>query len=254
MPLSSQALYTHLCMNSDDDGVVEAFNVLKITGAAEDDLRILNAKGFIKILNEDYITYIINWSAHDGIRADRMIPSQYRDLLIQIIPNIKLKAPQKRSDIKYLDSQPEKISASLDSPWTVHGQAVDRTPLATEKEKEKEKEKYPSKEGSPLIDLKYLGIAKDFQKLKLTTHPELKAVKEASLEKWANEIKKLVEIDKKTIPDIEKVLSFALSTNFWVNNLLSLNQLREKNPNGIMKFETIQAQYLQKQGRKTKWD
>ncbi|KLD61706.1 hypothetical protein WP50_00105 [Lactiplantibacillus plantarum] len=44
MPLSSQALYFHLGLHADDDGVVEAFSVMRQTGAVEDDLRILVAK------------------------------------------------------------------------------------------------------------------------------------------------------------------------------------------------------------------
>ena len=51
MPSSTRLLYYDLGMRADDDGVVEAFNVLRMTGATEDDLRILVAKNYIKILN-----------------------------------------------------------------------------------------------------------------------------------------------------------------------------------------------------------
>ena len=88
MPLSSQLLYFHLGMRADDDGVVEAYPVLKTVGCNEDDLKVLVAKGFAKVLNEDLITYITDWNENNRIRADRKQDSMYKDLLLQIIPNV----------------------------------------------------------------------------------------------------------------------------------------------------------------------
>ena len=44
MPASSQNLYFHLGMHADDDGVVEAYPVMCLLGATEDDLKIIIAK------------------------------------------------------------------------------------------------------------------------------------------------------------------------------------------------------------------
>ena len=68
MPLSSQALYFHLGLHADDDGVVEAFSIMRQTGAVEDDLRILVAKGFVSVLNDDLVTYITDWNENNKIR------------------------------------------------------------------------------------------------------------------------------------------------------------------------------------------
>ena len=68
MPISSRLLYYDLGMRADDDGIVEAFNVLRMTGATEDDLRVLVAKEYIKVLNEDLVTYIIDWKDHNKSR------------------------------------------------------------------------------------------------------------------------------------------------------------------------------------------
>ena len=88
MPLSSQLLYFHLGMRADDDGVVEAFPVMRTVGCNEDDLRVLVAKGFAKVLNEDLITYITDWNENNKIRPDRKQDSLYKDLLLKIIPNV----------------------------------------------------------------------------------------------------------------------------------------------------------------------
>lgn len=84
MPQTSRLLYYDLGMFADDDGVVEAFTVLRTTGAAEDDLRVLAAKGFIVVLNEDLVSYISDWKVNNYLRSDRYKPSIYSKLLVQL--------------------------------------------------------------------------------------------------------------------------------------------------------------------------
>lgn len=81
MPASTRDLYFYLCMDADDDGIVEAFTVMRLINANEDDLRLLATKGFIQILNEDMITLISDWKEHNQIRADRKVDSIYLNLL-----------------------------------------------------------------------------------------------------------------------------------------------------------------------------
>lgn len=81
MPPSSRLLYYDLGMSADDDGIVEAFTVLRMTGAAEDDLKLLITKGFITLLNDELVCHIADWSLNNQIRKDRYKPSIYRDLL-----------------------------------------------------------------------------------------------------------------------------------------------------------------------------
>lgn len=94
MPATSQNLYFHLGLNADDDGVVEAYPVMCKTGATEDDLRVLMSKGFVSVLNDDLVSYIIDWREHNSIRADRKVDSIYKDLLIQLHPEVSLLEPK----------------------------------------------------------------------------------------------------------------------------------------------------------------
>ena len=81
MPATSRLLYYDLGMQADDDGIVEAFAIMRMVGANEDDLRVLEARGFVKVLNEDLVTYIIDWKKNNTIRKDRYTPSEYAYLL-----------------------------------------------------------------------------------------------------------------------------------------------------------------------------
>lgn len=84
MPASSRLLYYDLGMQADDDGIVEAFAVMRTTGATEDDLRVLASREFIRVLNEDLVSYIEDWKQNNFIRGDRYKPSIYQNLLVQI--------------------------------------------------------------------------------------------------------------------------------------------------------------------------
>ena len=84
MPQTSRLLYYDLGMAADDDGVVEAFTVIRTTGAAEDDLRVLVAKGFITVLNEDLVSYITDWRINNQLRKDRYHRSVYAELLVKL--------------------------------------------------------------------------------------------------------------------------------------------------------------------------
>ena len=90
MPATSQNLYFHLGLNADDDGVVEAYPVMCKTGATEDDLRVLVGKEFVSVLNDDLVSFIIDWREHNYIRADRKVDSIYKDLLLQVLPDTSL--------------------------------------------------------------------------------------------------------------------------------------------------------------------
>ena len=78
---AARLLYYDLGMQADDDGIVEAFTVIRTTGATEDDLRELEGRGLIRVLNEDLVSYITDWEQNNQIRKDRYTQSVYRHLL-----------------------------------------------------------------------------------------------------------------------------------------------------------------------------
>ena len=118
MPGSTQALYFHLGMAADDDGIVEAYPIMQMVNASEDDLKLLAAKGFVKVLNDDLVTYILDWQENNKIRADRKVNSIYKDLLLQVMPETPLLEPRQRADRVRPD-------IAEDDHGTADGQPVD---------------------------------------------------------------------------------------------------------------------------------
>lgn len=121
MPFEAQALYTHLILASDDDGVVEAFPIVRMIGAKEDSLGLLVVKKFILPLNDDMVYFITGFEEQNKIRADRVQPSRYRDLLLEktdMVVDGKRVTGQK----KYIDGQ------VTDKCLTDDGQVTDKCP------------------------------------------------------------------------------------------------------------------------------
>lgn len=84
MPLSTQALYFHLNMRADDDGFVNnPKKICRMTGASEDDLRVLISKRFV-LTFENGVIVIKHWRMHNLLRKDRYKPTQYQEQLAEI--------------------------------------------------------------------------------------------------------------------------------------------------------------------------
>lgn len=81
MPATARLLYYDLGMEADDDGVVEAFRVIRTTGASEDDLKVLMARGLVRVLNDELVTLITDWKVNNYIQRDRYHPSVYAALI-----------------------------------------------------------------------------------------------------------------------------------------------------------------------------
>lgn len=104
MPFEAQALYTHLILSSDDDGVVEAFPIVRMIGAKEDSLGLLVVKKFILPLNDDMVYFITDFEEQNKIRADRVQPSRYRELLLEKT-DLVVEGKRVTGQKKYIDGQ-----------------------------------------------------------------------------------------------------------------------------------------------------
>lgn len=79
MPLSTQSLYFHLSMRADDEGFVNnPRKIQRMIGASDDDLKLLVGKNFI-IPFDSGVVVIKHWRIHNYIRADRIVPTNYKD-------------------------------------------------------------------------------------------------------------------------------------------------------------------------------
>jgi hypothetical protein len=76
MSHSAQALYFHIGMNADDDGFCEVFTIVRMTESKPDDLRALQERGFIYIV-DSRVCIVKDWHTNNDIRVDRYTKSKY---------------------------------------------------------------------------------------------------------------------------------------------------------------------------------
>jgi phage replication O-like protein O len=127
--------------------------------------------------------------------------------------------------------------------------------LSTKKEKTKEKNKKTRQRRTYAEDSTYFKMAVYF-------HSRVKAVAEAEglthliikadMQKWADEFRKLVEIDK--VEDkhlIRDVMDWVTTHHFWKTNVLSASKLRDKFGELALKMKTEQKQKSKHQTPKT---
>lgn len=124
MPVSSQCLYFHLVARADDDGITEAYAVMRTCGLNEDDLRVLHGKGFVYVLNEDLVTYIRNWREMNILRPDRKTDSRYLALLKEKLPEEEILQRKPRSDTKKGRQEALQARADLDGPRTAQDKLI----------------------------------------------------------------------------------------------------------------------------------
>ena len=75
MPMSSQLLYFHLLLDADDDGFINApKSIMRVIGAKDDDIRVLQAKGYT-IPFDSGVIVIKHWRMHNSLRKDRYNPN-----------------------------------------------------------------------------------------------------------------------------------------------------------------------------------
>ena len=76
MPVSARELYFQLGMYADDDGFINPKKIVRMTGASDDDLKLLIAKRFV-LPFQNGVVVIKHWLINNLIRKDFYQPTTY---------------------------------------------------------------------------------------------------------------------------------------------------------------------------------
>lgn len=130
-----------------------------------------------------------------------------------------------------LHDEPLSENRSTDNPPTekptTENQSLLNTDLtndlsipSTDKKKSRKPAKADYDDASP-----YMQLAKEFFSEIQKNNSE---AKEPNYQKWADDIRKLVELDGKSLENVRSVMAWSQKNNFWKGNILSAKKLREK--------------------------
>ena len=80
LSVMTQALYFHLCLNADDDGLVDNVrSVMRDLKAPSKTLGLLVQEGYVIELGKSVIA-ITHWRQHNQIKSDRYTPTTHKEL------------------------------------------------------------------------------------------------------------------------------------------------------------------------------
>lgn len=221
LPLSSQALYFHLNMHADDDGFISNANtIVRMTGASTDDFKLLVAKQFL-LTFETGVVVVKDWRIHNYIRSDRYTKTVYNDEKEQLgtdgngryIKDVKAMStngiPDVIPDGYQMDTQVRLGKGRLE----LGKDRVNKKPS-----RKARKRVYQSGE----IEFELADYL--FQAIK-GNNPE---AKQPNMQTWSNDIRLMIERDKRTPTQIRNMIDWCQSDSFWMTNILSPKKLREK--------------------------
>lgn len=192
MPQSTQCLYFHLLLRADDDGFVQSpKSIMRITGCKDDDLKLLNAKGFV-IGFETGVIVIRHWRVHNYVQSDRYSKSELPEAKRVELKNkvYEVVEPPINPDNTYMDTKCIQNGYNLD------------TQIRIDKIREEENRietlchvSHDGMDNSHFEIIEYLNL-KTGSKFKPTTKPYVQAIRSRLKEGYTVDDFKTV-IDKK---------------------------------------------------------
>jgi hypothetical protein len=203
MPLSTQALYFHLSMRADDDGFINnPKKIMRMIGASQNEFELLLAKRYLLAFDSG-IVVIKHWRIHNYIQKDRYNETKYLD---------------EKAMIKIQDNRAytECIQDGDTGKVRLGKVSIDKE----SKEAESEREKNPD----------YIRLATLLMECIENNDAKYFTGKDKTriLDNWYDKIRLLIEKDGRAVPEVECIIKWATSNDFWKSNILSAGKLREK--------------------------
>lgn len=202
-------------------------------------LKTLEQFGMIEWL-ETGLIQIVNWERHQStdkmaqIKEQNRIRQQkyyYRNQL-RLLGYEESDMPNDLNELKELAEKPN-VSMTLPNDTEVRSKKLEvRSKKKESNSRNSTKVKYDD-------DSPYMKLSKYLYAKMLDNNDK---AKEPNYQKWADDMRKLVELDKHDVKEVAKVIEFSQSSTFWYANILSAKKLREK-------YDTL---YLQSTDNKNK--
>ena len=169
----------------------------------------------------------------------------YRNLkLLEKLSMISIKSNNKYSVVKVLNycvyqGQDSEDEQPVDNQWTTSGQPAntDKNVKNDKNDKNERNEVTSSPKNKFSDDSIELILASELFNLIIGNNPN---AKKPSLQAWARDIDLMMRVDKRSVEDIQAMISWCQRDNFWQGNILSPKKLRDKFDQLTVKMNTAQ--------------
>lgn len=199
------------------------------------------------------LAYMLSMADNWKFYTKSIIASSDKDGRDSVLSGLKelekcgyLKRQSKRNESGKFDSQDwiivdkPTIPPETDFPDTGKPD-TDNPQLRTNKDKNYQRKKKTSRHKPKAYDPSspYYKLAEYLKKLMLQNDPESRTAKKANMQVWSDDMRKLVELDGRSLHQVSVVIKWSQKNDFWSTNILSPGKLRDKFDmlNGIVKKE-----------------
>ena len=241
MPPTAQNLYFHLGIHADDDGFVSSPKKVQRTAtASNDDLSVLINKEFIIPFNSGVVV-ITDWLLNNQIRKDRYKSTIYKverqHLALEESGKYRfLEQAEKTNNQEETKEQP--MVNQMETQYRLGKYSIGKDSI--KKNSPRKQKKTPSHNKNYDEDSQYYKAAVYlYEKVN-----ENLVTKKPNFQNWANDIRLLVEVDKRELGIVKRVIDWCQKNEFWKTNIRSSNKLRRQ-------FEKLYLQMSQEQQSKT---
>jgi hypothetical protein len=214
MGMATKALYFLLGMEADDEGFVSPKRVMRIYGGNDDDLKVLQAKGFV-IQFKSGVVVITDWKENNYLDKNRIKETRYQaEKKLLTLDNNRYQLLNKGlTDVEPVENRREE--------YRIEEKSIEESRVETISYGIKDKE---------LTEFLYLRVKENF--------PFVKDKTEKQKIKDYEEMNKINRIDDRTYDEIEFIINFSQSDAFWKQNIRSVAKLRKQFENLAVKSQS----------------
>lgn len=167
------------------------------------------------ITRYDEIIFIKNWEEYQAVEGLEKVREQNRI-----------------RQAKYRDKQKQLTLGNVTGNVEVTANNGTDIELDKELDIDKEKDNKDSRKPRKRVyedDSTYIQLSKFlYEKINADAADKSEMTKEPNYQTWADDIRKMIDIDKRTEEQVRKMIEWCQSDSFWSGNILSARKLREK--------------------------
>lgn len=235
MPTGSQLLYFHLGMHADDDGFVASpRSVMRMVGANEDELKMLFAKKFV-LGFESGVCVIKHWRINNYVRKQIYKPTKYTREKAQLYIRANGAYTLDPTDAVELPEGHFTLENIANCTSTSRRRNVDLGKVRLGKDSIDS-----SKATKVRFEQRDMRLAELLRDLIAANYPNWQPPK--TLDKWAEDINKIIRLDNRTEQQVEYVIRWVQRNDFWAKNILSGSKLRKQFNRLVVEITNGQAQ------------
>ena len=204
----------------------EKYGYLLINGSQPDHKMVMkllrmNYKTFNKALNELLSCGVLKEDEEGVIYCKRMVKDEY-------IRNVRRESGKRggnpalnlvKQEVKQEDKQKDKQKTTPSSSSSSSSSKDITTSCSVKENTERTMVKFTEDD---------MKIAKKLDELMEKNNPTRKVPSPAILKSWANDVRLMREIDKRTHKQIESRIEFSQQDHLWCQNILSMKKLRKQ--------------------------